>query len=124
MAADEIARRARRLREAAGTLAGYCLGEQEAAVPVIDLLADVLAVTEGADRIWSETIASRLAELRPEVYRGWDAASVGDALRVRGVEVIQVWGTTPEGAQANRRGVTRSALLAASGPALGSSGTG
>ncbi len=55
---------------------------------MVDLLADILAVTKS---VWSETIAARLAELRPEIYRGWDAASVGDALRVRGVDVVQVW---------------------------------
>jgi DNA segregation ATPase FtsK/SpoIIIE, S-DNA-T family len=110
--ADAIGRRARRLCEAAGTLSGYRLGEHEAQLPAVDLLADVLAVTEGSDRIWSETIAARLAELRPELYRSWDATSVGDALRVRGVEPAQVWGTTAEGQQANRRGVTREQLLA------------
>jgi DNA segregation ATPase FtsK/SpoIIIE, S-DNA-T family len=119
--ADAIGRRARRLREAAGTLSGYCLGEHEAQLPVVDLLADVLAVTQGTDRIWSETIAARLAELRPELYRGWDAAAVGDALRVRGVDVVQIWGQTEDGQQANRRGVTRAALAAASASALGSS---
>jgi DNA segregation ATPase FtsK/SpoIIIE, S-DNA-T family len=112
--ADAIARRARRLREAAGTLSGYCLGEHEAQLPVIDFLADVLALTEGADRIWSETIAERLAELRPDLYRGWDATAVGDALRVRGIEPAQTWGMTADGKQANRRGVTREQLLAAS----------
>jgi DNA segregation ATPase FtsK/SpoIIIE, S-DNA-T family len=111
--ADAIGRRARRLREAAGTLSGYALGDQEAALPVVDFLADVLAVTEGSDRIWSETIAARLAELRPEMYRGWDATSVGDALRVRGIEPGQTWGMTEDGQQANRRGVTREQLLAA-----------
>ena len=121
--ADDIGRRARRFREAAGMLSGYCLGEHEAQLPVVDFLADVLAVTEGAERIWSEAIAARLAELRPELYRGWDAVSVGDALRVRGIEPGQVWGTTPEGQQANRRGVTREQLLAASGAAARSSGS-
>lgn len=111
--ADAIARRARRIREDAGTLAGYCLGEREAHLPVVDLLADVLAVTHGAERIWSETIAARLAEMRPELYRGWDAAAVGDALRVRGVEVRQMWLPGPDGQNANRRGVERTALLAA-----------
>ncbi len=121
--ADAIGRRARRLREAAGTLSGYALGEHEAQLPVVDLLADVLAVTEGAERIWSETIAARLAELRPEMYRGWDAAAVGDALRVRGVDVVQMWGQTGDGQQANRRGVARQQLLAASATAARSSGT-
>ena len=80
-------------------------------------------MTEGAERIWSGTIAARLAGLRPEMYRGWDAASVGDALRVRGVDAVQVWGQTPEGTKANRRGVAREQLLAASATAARSSGT-
>ena len=48
---------------------------------------------------------------------------MGDALRVRGIEPGQTWGQTPEGQGANRRGVTRAQLLAATGQALGSSGT-
>ncbi len=111
--ADAIARRARRLREAAGTLSGYALGEHEAQLPSIDLLADVLAVTEGADRIWLETISARLAELRPDMYRGWDARTTGDALRIRGVTVQQIWAAGPDGQQANRNGVTRESLTAA-----------
>jgi DNA segregation ATPase FtsK/SpoIIIE, S-DNA-T family len=111
--ADAIGRRARRLREAAGTLSGYALGEHEAQLPAVDLLADVLAVTEGLDKVWLETIAARLAELRPDMYRGWDARTTGDALRVRGVATGQVWGQTVDGQQANRNGVTRAALLAA-----------
>ncbi len=116
--ADQIARRARRLRENAGTLAGYCLGEHEAELPAVDFLADVLAVTEGAERIWSRTLAGRLAELRPQMYRGWDATAVGDALRARGVEPAQVWidGT-------NNRGVTREQVRAANGPAVSPNST-
>ncbi len=121
--ADVIARRALGgcARRQAPWLATRSVSRM-AQLPVVDLLADVLAVTEGTERIWSEAIAARLAELRPEIYRGWDAAAVGDALRVRGVEVSQIWGTTSDGQQANRRGVTRAALLAASRSSLGSSG--
>jgi len=111
--ADAIGRRARRMREEAGTLSGYCLGQQEAAMPVVDLLADVLAVTEGTDRIWSAALADRLADLRPGIYHGWGAREVGDALRLRGVEVAQVW---IDGQ--NQRGVTREAVAAANTPAV------
>ena len=44
--------RARAAREAAGTLAGYCIGEHGRSCRC-RLLADVAAVTEGAERIWS-----------------------------------------------------------------------
>jgi DNA segregation ATPase FtsK/SpoIIIE, S-DNA-T family len=124
VAADAIGRRARQLREDAGTLSGYAAGEQDSA-PAVSLLEDVLAVTAGEERIWSETIAARLAELRPDFYRGWDAAAVGDALRVRGIEPAQQWGQTADGQGANRRGVTRQQIadaIAASGPAARSSG--
>jgi S-DNA-T family DNA segregation ATPase FtsK/SpoIIIE len=123
--ADEIGRRARALREAAGTLSGYALGEQDTA-PAVSLLADVLAVMGAEERMWSETIAARLAELRPDFYRGWDAGTLGDALRVRGIEPGQMWGQTSDGQGANRRGVTReqlAAALAASGVPLEPSGT-
>lgn len=112
VAADEIGRRARALREAAGTLSGYALGEQ-ASGPSVSLLDDVLAVMGAEDRAWSETIAARLAELRPDFYRGWDSATLGDALRVRGVEPAQQWGQTPDGQGANRRGVTREQIVSA-----------
>jgi len=120
VAADEIGRRARALRERAGTLSGYALGEQPA--PAVSLLDDVAAVMGAEERMWSETIAARLAGLRPDFYRGWDANSVGDALRVRGIEPAQMWGTTADGQGANRRGVTREQIAAASGAPLGSSG--
>jgi S-DNA-T family DNA segregation ATPase FtsK/SpoIIIE len=112
-AADVIARRARALREAAGTLSGYALGEQPTAP--ISLLDDVLAVMGAEDRMWSETLAGGLAGLRPDFYRGWDATTLGDALRVRGIEPGQMWGQTADGQPANRRGVTREQIAGAPG---------
>jgi DNA segregation ATPase FtsK/SpoIIIE, S-DNA-T family len=114
VAADAICRRARTLREQAGTLSGYALGEQPGTVAV-SLLDDVLAVMGAQERMWSETIAERLAGLRPEFYRGWDSATLGDALRVRNIEPGQMWGQTADGQGANRRGVTREQIAAASG---------
>lgn len=124
VAADEIGRRARALREAAGTLSGYALGEQDTA-PAVSLLDDVLAVLGADDRAWSETLAARLAQLRPDFYRGWDSATLGDALRVRGIEPGQMWGQASDGQGANRRGVSREqiaeAIAASGGPARSSS---
>ena len=120
-----IGRRARRLRAAAGTQSGYALGEQTTS-PAVSLHDDVLAVLGADERAWSETIAARLAGLRPDFYKGWDANTLGDALRVRGVEPAQQWGQTAEGTGANRRGVTReqiTAALGASGGPARSSGT-
>jgi hypothetical protein len=55
-----------------------------------------------------------------------DASTLGDALRVRGVEPAQQWGQTAEGDGVNRRGVTReqiAAAITASGPPARSSGS-
>jgi S-DNA-T family DNA segregation ATPase FtsK/SpoIIIE len=65
--ADKIALRARAMRERAGTLGGYALGEDGEAQPR-SFAADVLTVF-GADRnLWCTTIADRLREQLPDVY--------------------------------------------------------
>jgi DNA segregation ATPase FtsK/SpoIIIE, S-DNA-T family len=112
--AEKIAHRARGLREAAGTLAGHALGEGiEDTGPSYDLLADIAAVVT-EPKLWSETVVTRLAELRPAVYAPWGdtapearAAHLTAALRPYGVRTGQVWGTTDDGTGANRRGITR-----------------
>lgn len=74
-AAEAIGARARKARELAGTLSGYALGEEPEAdeMSAYDLLRDILAVVPADEpKVWSETVVSRLAELRPEVYDGWD----------------------------------------------------
>jgi S-DNA-T family DNA segregation ATPase FtsK/SpoIIIE len=108
-----IAARGRQLRLDAGTLTGTAAGEQ-----VIDekpqrrLLDDVLDVFEpGEDRVWSETLCARLAGEWPDVYDGWDPTALANALRAFGVDTAQVWGRTPVGEGANRRGVARQAVL-------------
>jgi S-DNA-T family DNA segregation ATPase FtsK/SpoIIIE len=108
-----IAARGRQLRLDAGTLTGTAAGEQ-----VIDekpqrrLLDDVLDVFEpGEDRVWSETLCARLAGEWPDVYDGWDPTALANALRAFGVDTAQVWGRTPTGEGANRRGVARQAVL-------------
>ncbi|MEE1929837.1 cell division protein FtsK [Streptomyces sp. TRM 70351] len=116
-AADAIAARARTARQAAGTLAGYALGQDYDAAPTgpaYDLLGDILAVV-GADepKLWSETVVARLAELRPEVYGDWGGEQLTAALKPYGVKTGQVWGTTEGGKGANRRGIKRADIVAA-----------
>ncbi|MFF7040133.1 cell division protein FtsK [Streptomyces massasporeus] len=114
--AEAIAARARTVREKAGLLSGYALGEasEDVTGPSYDLLADVAAVvTEKEERVWNERIAARLAELRPEVYDGWKGENVTSALKPHGIKTRDVAGTTDDGTRTTRRGIVRSDLLKA-----------
>ena len=71
-------------------------------------------------KLWSETVVTRLAELRPAAYGPWRdmepearAAQLTAALRPYGVRTGQVWGTTSDGNGANRRGITRNDIISA-----------
>ncbi|MEV6004075.1 cell division protein FtsK [Streptomyces griseomycini] len=113
-AAESIAARARKLREAAGTLSGHALGEEpepdESAA--YDLLRDILAVVPADEpKVWSETVVSRLADLRAEVYDGWTPDALAAALKPYGVSTIQV-GRRVGGKVVNRRGIDRSHIAA------------
>ena len=115
-AAEKIALRARGLRERAGTLTGYALGQEpgELAGPQFDLLADVAAVVH-EPKLWSETVVTRLAELRPAVYGPWAelepdarAAQLTAALQAPTASAPARCGArTEDGKGANRRGITR-----------------
>ncbi|MGW0285581.1 cell division protein FtsK [Streptomyces sp. NPDC003236] len=112
--AEAIAARARTVREKAGLLSGYALGEAPETVtgPAYDLLADVAAVVaEKEERVWNERIAARLAELRPDVYGGWKGENVTSALKPHGIKTRDVAGTTDDGTRTTRRGITRADLL-------------
>ncbi|WP_329532393.1 cell division protein FtsK [Streptomyces sp. NBC_01450] len=112
--ADVIAARARKVREEAGLLSGYALGEAPEVVtgPAYDLLADVLAVVPASEaKVWSETVVARLADLRPDVYAGWDPDALAAALKPHGVATIQV-GRRVDGKVVNRRGVERAHITA------------
>ncbi|MFE2489556.1 cell division protein FtsK [Streptomyces mirabilis] len=114
--AERIALRARTLRERAGTLAGYALGEhmEAEATSSYDLLADVIAVVPAdKPKLWNEVVVSNLAELRPEIYGEWTPEQLTAALKPLGVRTGQVWGTTEDGNGANRRGIKRADLLKA-----------
>lgn len=114
-AAEAIALRARAMRDAAGTLSGYCVGEQEDHGPSHDLLDDlqfVYARAERADRpgVWSTDLCAGLTELRPQVYSGWDADTLAAALKPYALQTIQLNMPDAEGNRFNRRGIHRDAL--------------
>ncbi|MFI8425092.1 cell division protein FtsK [Streptomyces sp. NPDC085479] len=107
--AEAIAARARTAREKAGLLSGYAMGEEPEAVtgPAYDLLADILAVVPAAEaKVWSETVVARLAELRPDVYGGWETDALAAGLKPHGISTVQV-GRRVDGKVVNRRGIAR-----------------
>ncbi|GAA3392232.1 cell division protein FtsK [Streptomyces roseoviridis] len=107
--AEAIGARARSAREKAGLLTGYAMGEAPEVVtgPAYDLLADILAVVPAAEaKVWSETVVARLAELRPDVYDGWEPDALTAALKPHGISTVQV-GRRVDGKVVNRRGITR-----------------
>jgi S-DNA-T family DNA segregation ATPase FtsK/SpoIIIE len=129
-AAEKIALRARALRDHAGTLTGHALGHEPGTGPSYDLLADVAAVVT-EPKLWSETVVTRLAALRPAVYGPWAAlepdaraAQLTTALKPYGVRTGQVWGTTGDGKGANRRGITRDDITKAITERNGNGGPG
>jgi S-DNA-T family DNA segregation ATPase FtsK/SpoIIIE len=94
-------------------------------VPAYNLLDDLAAVwPEGEEKVWSEILVKRLAELRPEVYGDWvgiddkgnptyNTSALAAALKGYKVSTGQVWGQDERGKGANRRGLVRADLLAA-----------
>ncbi|UMP02249.1 cell division protein FtsK [Amycolatopsis sp. EV170708-02-1] len=114
--AKRIAAGARKQREALGNITGYAAGEEvDLDTARLDTLADVLGVFEkGEEKLWSDVIVSRLAELRPSTYGKWNPAALATALKPDGVKPGQVWATDPEtGKGSNRNGYTRDALTKA-----------
>jgi S-DNA-T family DNA segregation ATPase FtsK/SpoIIIE len=112
-ATERVIARARAARQAAGTLTGHAAGEAPTppAHRADTLLGDILAVippTEG--KVWSETVVERLAALRPDLYGTLTRDQVTAALKPFGITTGQVWGTTPDGRGANRRGIDRQAV--------------
>ncbi|MEU6339907.1 cell division protein FtsK [Streptomyces sp. NPDC046977] len=113
-AAEGIVTRARVMREEYGNITGHAVGEQPEARTGMDVLGDVLKVLPpDEDKAWCERIASRLAELRADVYGEWSSAQVTSALKPWGVTTDQVWGTDDAGEGRNRRGILRSDVAAA-----------
>ncbi|MFC5752987.1 cell division protein FtsK [Actinomadura rugatobispora] len=112
---ERIADRARTARKLAGRLAGYAAGEEitpsDAEVSILDDVAAVIGADE--DKIWSETVIARLAELRPGLYAGWTPAQLADALKPYGIATHQVWGQSTNGRGRNLKGIHRQDVMTA-----------
>lgn len=114
--AEKVATRARATREAVGTLTGHAAGETgEQLTPAASLLDDLRTVfaTIEVDKVWSEDLCARLAELRPELYGRLTPEALAAAVKPYGLTTGQVWGRLPDGSGANRRGLDRADVLAA-----------
>jgi S-DNA-T family DNA segregation ATPase FtsK/SpoIIIE len=88
-ATERVAKRARALREHAGTLSGVALGEDEAA-PRRDVLADVLEVFGAEAGLQWQQLADRLAARFPDRWDEASADGVSAELRGRGVRSVAV----------------------------------
>ncbi|MCM2393070.1 cell division protein FtsK [Streptomyces albipurpureus] len=117
--ANTILTRAAALREAEGTLTGDAVGQSTSTRGADAILTDVAAVLgRSEDKVWSETIVDRLAELNPDAYSEWaelegraKADQLATALKPYGIKTDQVWGKTDTGKGANRRGIERQHII-------------
>jgi S-DNA-T family DNA segregation ATPase FtsK/SpoIIIE len=117
--AQRIAERARAMRQAAGTLAGYAIGQAPQAEDTTTVVDHLLSVWPGdAEEVWSVRLVEALAVYRPAEYGPW--AEIADekarstqlaaALRPHGVATKQI-----KQGGVNKRGVSREALEKAAG---------
>ncbi len=84
--ADKIARTARATRELAGLLTGHAAGQDGTEAPR-SFAADVLTVFGADAKLYTATIAARLAERLPGVYSDLTTEAVASQLRALGVPV-------------------------------------
>jgi len=117
--AKRIIERAIQHRQAAGTMPE--LEQPAERVKAYNLLADIRAVwPEHEEALWSELLAPRLAQLRPEIYGDWTVSTLGAALKASGVKTVSIHRKLdgagqphPEGKGWTRYGVRLDALQAA-----------
>ena len=84
-----IAARARAMREAAGVLSGYALGQDDGE-EARSFAADVLTVFGPAPKLYCATIADRLREHLPGTYADITQEAVASQLRALGITVKKV----------------------------------
>jgi S-DNA-T family DNA segregation ATPase FtsK/SpoIIIE len=88
---ERAARRARALREHAGTLSGVALGQDDT-TPQRDVLADAAEVLASTNGMHWQPLADRLAERFPERWADASGEAVRAELGARGVpSVVVVW---------------------------------
>ncbi|WP_405563449.1 cell division protein FtsK [Streptomyces sp. NBC_01180] len=114
VAAEQVAARARTLREEYGNVTGHAIGQGPKTADSADILTDVLSVVPADEKaVWCERIATRLTALRPDTYEAWKGENVTAALKPWGIKPGQVWGQTDAGEGKNRRGIDRADITAA-----------
>ncbi len=86
---ERVARRARALREAAGTLSGVAVGEDDG-TGRRDVLAEVIEVFAGESSLQWQALAERLAERWPDRWPEAVGDGVSAELRARGVASVSV----------------------------------
>jgi S-DNA-T family DNA segregation ATPase FtsK/SpoIIIE len=91
--AEIVVNRARAMREAAGTLSGYCVDAEQGLTPAASVLDDMQVVFAQAetDRLSTDRILELLAALRPGVYGSWTPEALAAALRPYQIAPGQVW---------------------------------
>lgn len=104
---ERVAARARVIRERAGVLSGYALGEASTE-EARSFAADVLSVFGTDDKLWCSTIAERLAASIPGTYA--DITQEAVASQLRNLEVTVK--TVREAGKGTRSGCERAAVEA------------
>ncbi|MFC7529126.1 cell division protein FtsK [Actinoplanes sp. GCM10030250] len=110
--AAPLVARAVAMRTAAGNIPTFPNARQVG--PVHDVLDDLARVWPDDEKSsWNETLCARLAELRPDVYGGWEAAQVSTALKPHPVVKVADIGRRIDGKSVTRRGIRHADLLSA-----------
>jgi S-DNA-T family DNA segregation ATPase FtsK/SpoIIIE len=111
--AARIVLRAVALRVAAGTMPNPDEQTRDAG-PVHDLLGDLARIWPAGEKaVWNETLCALLAELRPDVYAGWEAAQLSAALKPHPAVKVADVGRRIDGKAVTRRGIKHPDLLTA-----------
>jgi S-DNA-T family DNA segregation ATPase FtsK/SpoIIIE len=104
-----IAARARAMREAAGVLSGYALGETPDSESR-SFAADVLTIFGEDSRLHCATIAARLRDLMAGVYADTTQEAVSSQLTAAGITVKKLRETGPAASPGVRAGCERGAV--------------
>jgi S-DNA-T family DNA segregation ATPase FtsK/SpoIIIE len=111
-AAARIVARAVALRTAAGNIPTFP-AERDMG-PQHSVLDDLARVWPGDEKsAWNETLCANLAELRPDVYGGWEAAQLTTALKPHTAIKVADVGKRIDGKSVTRRGIRHADLLTA-----------
>lgn len=110
-ATERIIARAHAVRVKAGTLTGFAAGQAED-TEARSFIRDVATAFGGEDKLWLESIASRLSERIPEAYDGVTAEAVASQLRAIDPALVK---KVREPGREPRAGAERSAVEESAG---------